>query len=140
MPQIHRAMTREGNKPKLGSTARTLGVRVPPACFHDIPVDPDGTVAPRTSGMSVAPAWRALPLHRIPRRLRHLVPWAAGNDNDACWRMGDGPFEDSPVTAGLLLRVEPSTHGLVEPVQRVSLSQYQAALADTRDHWVVDEA
>lgn len=83
MPQIDRAMTREGNKPKLGSTARTLGVRVPPACFHDIPVDPDGTVAPRTGGMSVAPAWRALPLHRIPRRLRHLVPWAAGNDNTA---------------------------------------------------------
>jgi len=36
----------------------------------DIGIDAEGMVEPGTSGMSVAPAWRLLPTHRIPRRLR----------------------------------------------------------------------
>src|SRR5262245_5119252 len=92
-------MTREGDHPKIGPTARALGVRVP----RDIPVA-DGLVSPGTGGMSVAPSWRELPPWRIPRRLNHLAPGAAGNDTDACWRMGEGPFEAGVVADRLVLR------------------------------------
>jgi hypothetical protein len=43
-----------------------LGVRVPPDAKADIAVGAEGMVEPRTGGMSVAPAWRLLPVHRIP--------------------------------------------------------------------------
>jgi hypothetical protein len=89
--------------------------------------------------MSVAPAWRELPAHRIPRRLRHLAPDAHGKDEDACWRMGDGPFLDGAVAAGLGLRVQRPTHGLIEPAEAMPVQAYQEALATTRDRWTIDE-
>jgi hypothetical protein len=134
MPLIYRSMTRDGDHPKVGATAKTLGVRVP----GDLPSD-DGQVSPGTGGMSVAPSWRDLPPHRIPRRLLHLAPDAAGSDADACWRMGVGPFEAGAVAEGLSLRPDRPDHGLVEPSERMTLERYQAALAATRDLWQIDE-
>jgi hypothetical protein len=133
MPLIYRAMTREGDRPKLGPTARTLGVRP-----RDIPVV-DGSVAPGTGGMSVAPSWRDLPSHRIPRRLARLAPDAAGSNDDACWRTGEGPFGPGPVAEGLALRPDKPTHGLVEPSEAMSFESYQAFLEATRDEWRIDE-
>lgn len=128
-------MSRDGDHPRVGSTGRTLGARVP----HDISADAAGLVHPGTGGMSVAPTWRDLPPHRIPRRLRHLAPEAAGNDADACWRMGEGPFAAGGVAEGLLLRPGRPTHGTIEPAMPMTLGRYQAALATTRERWVVDE-
>jgi hypothetical protein len=140
MPLIYRAMTRDNDgRPKVGTTARTLGVRLPPDPKPDITPDSNGVVRPGTGGMSVAPAWRRLPLYRIPRRLRHLVPQAHGKDEDACWTMGDGPFADGTLAAGLALRVDSARHGLVEPDGEMTVEAYQEALAATRDHWTVDE-
>jgi hypothetical protein len=53
--------------------------------------------------------------------------------------MGEGPFELSSLAAGLRLRPETDTHGLVEPEAVVPLEQYQANLAATRDQWIIDE-
>lgn len=135
MPLIYRAMTRDGEKPRIGPSARTLGVR--PSV--DITPDENGLVIPQTGGMSVAPSWRELPSHRIPLRLQPIAHDAVGSDDDACWCMGSGEFVDSPVTNSLDLRREKSDHGLVEPSRTMELHDFQAALAGTRDLWRIDE-
>jgi hypothetical protein len=141
MPLIYRAMTVGADgKPKVGPTARTLGARVPPDPKPDVTPDANGAVRPGTGGMSVAPNWRRLPTHRIPKRLRHIVPKAHGKNEDACWCLGDGPFADGPVAPGLSLRVDAPRHGLVEPDAVMTAPAYQDALAATRDDWTIDEA
>ncbi len=117
-------------------------MRVPPDEHADIDVGADGRVEPRTGGMSVAPAWRLLPVHRIPRRLRSRFPRAAGKNHFSLWRMGEGPFTEGPFADRLLFRPDPEKpdqHGFVEPEARMSAGEYQAALAATRDQWVLDE-
>jgi hypothetical protein len=142
MPLIYRAMRADGAKPLVGPTAQTLGVRVPPDPNADIEVGPDGKVNPEGGGMSVAPAWRLLPLHRIPKRLRPEVPGAVGSNSLHCWCMGAGPFTAGPVAAELLLRPdagEQPRHGVVAPAREMPLSDYQDALAATREEWSIDE-
>jgi hypothetical protein len=112
-----------------------LGVRVP----ADVCPDHEGMVKIRSGGMSVAPAWRVLPPHRIPMRLREQVPDARGKGNLACFRAGDGPFANGEVSATLNLRLDSATHGLVEPRSVVHLDVFQTALAATRSEWVIDE-
>lgn len=142
MPVIYRVMTNQDGKPKIGATRRTLGATA--RCGDesdkvDIPTDSHGIVRPNTGGMSVAPSWRDLPRHRIPARLRRLLPSAGGKNEDACWRMGEGPFQDAPIASGLRLRVTSRIHGVVEPAVVESLDQYQADLAATQNVWVIDE-
>jgi hypothetical protein len=135
MPLIYRSMSREGDHPKVGPSARTLGVRVP----EDI-LAPGGFVSPRSGGMSVAPSWRDLPPWRIPIRLIHLAPKAAGRQRDVyCWRMGEGSFMEGGVANGLTLRPDDPKHGLVEPAEVMTIDHYQTALAATRDLWCIDE-
>jgi hypothetical protein len=143
MPLIYRSMLADGDKPMVGSTARTLGVRVAPDPKPDISVDPNGLVQPRTGGMSVAPEWRLLPGHRVPKRLRPKFPRATGSDNLFCWRMGEGSFTADQLTADLHFRPDPTAadrHGIVEPLQPMTVTQYQAALAATAPLWTIDEA
>src|SRR5260370_3802943 len=92
MPLVYRAMLANGDRPLVGASADTLGVRLPPDEHADIAVNAEGLVEDHAGGMSVAPAWRLLPLHRIPRRLRAKLPRAAGKSALFVWRMGDGPF------------------------------------------------
>jgi hypothetical protein len=134
VPLLFRAMLIADGKPAVGPTATALGVRP----GHDLPVAAGDAVRPGTGGMSVNADWKALPSHRIPIRLRHLVPKAAGkNVALCCWRMGDGPFQAGPVAGGLALRVDPrdGRHGLVEPDREMTLAEYQATLAATREYW-----
>lgn len=88
--------------------------------------------------MSVAPAWRDLPAHRIPRRLRRLCPKARGSDKLDCWRMSSGPFADGPITDRLNLAVDHAIHGVVEPSKAMPLSDYEDALGATADQWTID--
>jgi hypothetical protein len=135
-------MLPDGGQPQVGPSALALGVRVPPDEHADIDVSADGLVEPRTGGMSVAPAWRLLPVHRIPRRLRDRFPRAAGKIQLFLWRMGEGPFTEGPFADRLFFRPDPekpSKHGFVEPKARMPVGEYQAALAATRDQWVIDE-
>ncbi len=139
MPVIYRSMLIEDDKPKNGSTATTLGVRVPPDKNADISVEVDGTVLPNTGGMSVAPAWRSLPIFRISRRLRDKIEGAAGSADVFCWRMGNGPFIAGIVASGLVLNPDSMIHGTVQPESAMPLADYQAKLGETRDHWAIDE-
>jgi len=102
-------------------------------------VDNVGRVSPSTGGMSVVPAWRSLPPYRVPARLRHLCPKARGRDDLACWKMGEGEFDDGPLAPGLTFRRDTATHGLVEPDRMVALEVYEADLAATQDQWLIDE-
>jgi hypothetical protein len=135
-------MLADGVRPQVGPSALALGVRVQPDPKADIAVDAEGMVEPRTGGMSVAPAWRLLPVHRIPRRLRTKFPRAAGKNETALWRMGEGPFVEGPLADRLLFRPDPQQpdrHGFVEPMASMPIGDYQVALAATRDQWVIDE-
>jgi hypothetical protein len=91
MPMIYRSMVPDGGKPRIGDQADCLGVRLPPSENADIRVLPGSLVRPEGGGMSVAPEWRKLPPHRIPRRLQHLTLQATGKNRLVCWKMGNGP-------------------------------------------------
>jgi hypothetical protein len=145
MPMVFRSMLSEGNRPLVGDTAQTLGVRTGTVSRPDIAVSADGTVEPRGQGMSVVLAWRFLPPHRIPARLYRQGKCrdARGKDELVCWRMGDGPFVRGPVSDGLQLCPDSGAdpkHGVIEPSHEMPLGDYRAKLAATRDLWVVDEA
>ena len=67
---MFRAMKQDSDGyPLVGRSGRMLGVRVD-GPFQDLPVAKDGTVAPKTGGMSVAlEESHNLPKHRLPRSL-----------------------------------------------------------------------
>ena len=132
-------MKRDGEWPLVEGGAQALGVRTGTTLAADIAVDDLGDVHPGTGGMSVNAAWRTLPYWRIPRRLKHLLPEARGNDQLVCWRHGQGDFESATVAEGLNLRVDRFPHGLVEPSRIVPLHVFEAALGATRTMWTVDE-
>ena len=136
MARSFRAMTVDDGRPSVGPSARTLGVRVP----ADIAEDTNHMVHAKTGGMSVAPAWRELPTHRIPQRLKSPeVPDPRGSNLDACWRMGEGPFFDSPLVGRLRLTVDMPGHGAIEPEATMPLSDYVHELSNTQSLWVIDE-
>jgi len=148
MPTIYRSMLADRDRPIIGNAATALGVRLPPDPKPDVSVNADGTVSPRTGGMSVAPSWRHLPVWRIPRRLSTKfldargIQGASGSNNLVCWRLGEGPFAEAPIGDRLLFRPDPDrpdSHGFVEPLAQLPLTEYQAALANTRDQWQRDE-
>lgn len=128
-------MVPDGNFPKLGSSARTLGVRVP----QDIEPSQNGDVQPGRHGMSVAPCLRDLPVQWVPKRLRHLREGAIGPDTSKVWRHGEGRFEMALVAPHLMLRPDRPDHGNVVPETVMPLTQYQNAIAQTRSDWVIDE-
>ena len=57
-----------------------------------------------------------------------------------CFALGTGAFVNGPVADGLDLVVDTPRHGVIAPPIPVTLSQFQADLAKTRDEWVIDEA
>ena len=140
MPLIYRTMTVVEGKPVVGDSARSLGVRIGDASTDDIRLDDFGNVHPGTGGMSVAPSWRDLESHRIPKRLSTAAIYATGSNHDACWRMGDGEFCDAVINSVLRLTVTDPIHGVVGPEVCLSKEQFRSALADTLDQWSIDES
>lgn len=129
-------MTRDGEKPLVAPTARGLGVRP----GTDIMISNSGDVSLGTGGMSVAPDWKLLPPWRIPRRLAHIVPQARGRNEDACWRLGYYEIVSGLVGKQLQLVSDGATHGVIEPAFDMPFDSYQAALASTKDEWIIDES
>lgn len=130
-------MNKADGKPAVGDNPTDLGARVP----VDIQPDALGNVQPDTGGMSVSPRLTALPPHRVPRRLRPLIPKATGRDFHFVWSMGDGQFVADAVALSLRLRPDPtnSKHGFIEPDAEIPLSEYRRALEATQGKWQVDE-
>lgn len=124
-----------------------LGVRP-----KDVGLDDDAPdtaqVSPGVGGMSVAGCLRTLPVTLLPKRFELIDPerfrGARANNSQKVWASGDGPYESSPVTSDLDLRIdersEPPGHGSIEPNQPMRLNGYFSSLAATRDEWKVDES
>ena len=127
---FYRAMTPdEDGLPTVGRTARSLGVR-----SSDVTVGPDGSIAPGTGGMSVAPGspWN-LPHYRRPRSLGR---GSTGHDEDRVFEVA----EDRVEAVSLVVRPDdrrPELHAFVEPAARMQLGDYERALAATRPAWKV---
>jgi hypothetical protein len=116
----------ETGRPRVGSKREELGVRP----GYDIPVNGDGTVTPRTGGMSITPDDPA----RLPPFLRPP-------------RFGKGGFGILPVFVFDPIRLgsqlaysadpkQAQRHGFVEPSQSMTIDAYQLALAATQIDWM----
>src|SRR5947208_1283378 len=114
MPLVFRSMYRGSAGPMVGSDSNQLGVRIPPHPAADVNPDKDGNVFPG-KGMSVAPQWRMLPMHLIPRRLSDKVPKARGREDLFCWRMGEGAFTEESIEPDLALSIQSPKHGTLGP-------------------------
>ncbi|BBO34423.1 hypothetical protein [Lacipirellula parvula] len=142
MPLMFRTMKKEDdNHPAVDYSGKGLGVRGAAVNGQtDISTDASGMVILDGSGMSVAPSWRELPFFLIPKRLIEHAPAARGSQSLHCFRMGDGQFIDSPIAAGLELKVDKPLHGNITPEEPVTLQQFQQDLANTRGQWTIDES
>jgi hypothetical protein len=121
----YRSMTPEDDGyPKVSASARGLGVRL-----SDVTLDPEGRVVPRKGGMSIAPEslWN-LPNHRRPRTMGN---GSTGPDADHVFCILSSAFHRH----NLVLRLDSKVHGLVEPIEPLRLTVFEAALARTRAEW-----
>jgi hypothetical protein len=142
MATIYRSMKKAGDDlPVVGSNAKELGVRVPPNPNADVDLDDQGNVLLNGKGMSVAQNWRNLPPHLVPRRLRTILSSAAGSDQLACYKLGDGPFQAGPINDRLILvlKAHDPRSGNVVPSQSGQVREFQDDPAATRSDWSIDE-
>jgi hypothetical protein len=120
---LYRGMTDDGKKPKIGDSARNLGVRQ-----EEITVQQrDGKnfiIANDKEGMSTAPDTpRNLPEHRRNK------DWG-GKGKDPVWEI-----DDSKVTGALKAFQDKPTHVTVAASQDMLLEDFKAALSNTQNNW-----
>lgn len=136
-------MAEQNGKPKIGRSARLLGVRPNiDINIEQIPmgyVDEQGYLLPEfqrkfseqliivairdTKGMSVSPSIEGLPT------FRKSVGFG-GTGKDTLWRI------DNSIIAGDLHAVQDSpTHVSILPRVTMSLEKYESALANTQKYW-----
>jgi len=139
----YRGMAEQGGKPKIGKSARLLGIR--PNIDINIEQMPIGyldkqgyllpesqrkilidlvTVAIRdTKGMSVSLSIDSLPAFRKPSKF-------GGTGNDSLWQI-----DDSIITGDLQAVQDSPTHVSILPRVTMALEKYEAALASTQKYW-----
>jgi hypothetical protein len=144
--RILRVMKEEEGRPVTGNGPAALGVRLKDVGLNEDA--PDATeVNSGAGGMSVAGCLWTLSATLLPKRFEIIDPerfrGARASNSQKVWRRGDGPYEPSPISTDLDLRIddrsEPPGHGSVEPNRPMPMGDYRASLADTRDEWQVDE-
>jgi hypothetical protein len=138
-----RGMAEQNGKPKIGRSARLLGVR--PSIDINIEQIPIGyldeqsyllpesqrklhgdlvAVAIRdTKGMSVSLSIEGLPAFRKPSQF-------GGNSKDPLWQI-----DDSMITGDLQAVQDSPTHVSIMPRVTMALEKYEAALANTQKYW-----
>ena len=140
----YRAMAAQNGKPKIGKSARLLGVRLNvDITIEYLPLyhlDEQGyllseiierqlqpvlvPVAIRDmKGMSVSLSIEALPAFRKP-------PKFDGMGKDSLWQI-----DDSKITGDLEAIQDSQTHVSIRPRATMLLERYESALAQTQDHW-----
>ncbi|CAN1211017.1 hypothetical protein TUMEXPCC7403_12525 [Tumidithrix helvetica PCC 7403] len=139
----YRGMAEQNRKPRIGRSARLLGVR--PNIDINIEqmsigcLDKQGYLLPEsqrklygdlvavairnTKGMSVSLSIEGLPAFRKPTKF-------GGNGKDPLWQIDDS------MIAGDLQAVQDSpTHVSIMPRVTMALEKYEAALANTQKYW-----
>lgn len=137
-------MVDENGKPKIGRSARLLGVRLGDIDINikRMPVDSldeQGYLLPEserkfqgelvdvaivnTGGMSVSLSIEALPAPRKPAKF-------GGYGKDPLWQI-----DDSNITGDLQAVQDNPTHVSISPRVTMSLERYELALANTQDDW-----
>lgn len=140
----YRGMAEENGKPKVGRSARLLGVR--PGIDIDIEqmpgdwLDEQGYLRPEaernpssgelvavairnTKGMSVSLSIESLPAFRRPATF-------GGTGKDPLWQI-----DDSKITGDLEAVQDSPTHVSILPRATMLLEKYEAALAKTQNDW-----
>lgn len=146
--KVFRPMQEDGNMPKWGFTARSLGVRLPNNIGRTIPgsnrPDVDIELRPKNpcfvvqrklwvlhneKGMSVAPnSPFFLISHRLPKGL-------GGEGKDPLWSI-----KTEELAGGLIeFHKDKKTHGVIRPVVDMPLDRYLIALYLTRPLWVKED-
>lgn len=124
--RLYRSMTEaQDGMPAVGPSGRMLGVRPGNAPTPDVlAVNASDPVLPRQGGMSVAP--------NDPLRLqRHRRPASLGGiGRDPVWYI-----EADDLGPDLDFRQDRTGHGLLEPNRRMTLGEFQLALAASRTRW-----
>lgn len=130
MPDVYRAIQKDNGAPKVCDLADCLGVRTE-GKYADIRPDHEANVHPNAGGMSASiDDFKAIPNHRLP------VGFGAGTSKRNClWII---PSDQLPPR--LFTRIhEPASDGavkaLVEPMETMSIVEYQTHLAASRDTW-----
>ena len=140
----YRGMAEHNHKPKIGRSARLLGVR--PSIDINVEQMPVGyldkqgyllaesereirgefvTVAIRDhKGMSVSLSIDGLPDFRKPANF-------GGTSKDPLWQI-----DDSYITGDLEAIQDSATHVSILPKTTMSLAKYEAALANTQNYWL----
>ena len=139
----YRGMAEQGDKPKIGRSARLLGIRPNiDISIEQIPtgyLDEQGyllpesqrqilgelvTVAVRdTKGMSVSLSIDGLPKFRKPAKF-------GGAGKDTLWQI-----DDSHIVKDLQAVQDAATHVSIMPRVTMLLERYEAALANTQNYW-----
>ena len=136
-PKVYRAMKKDAEeKPIADQSATGLGVR----SGVDILIDEAGNEILDGNGMSVAPEWRKLELHRMPKRLGSIVPGARGSNSTYCFTTGEGSFQREQFATGLVLIPDTPIHATIAPIAVVPIQEYESLLAFNRPDWVIDES
>jgi hypothetical protein len=139
----YRGMAEQNGKPKIGRSARLLGIRptidinieqMPIGCL-----DEHGYLLPEsqrklhghllavairdTKGMSVSLSIESLPAFRKPTKF-------GGNGKDSLWQI-----DESMITGDLQAVQDSPTHVSIMPIVTMSLEKYEAALTNTQKYW-----
>ncbi|MBD2496823.1 hypothetical protein [Nostoc sp. FACHB-280] len=139
----YRGMVAQNGKPKIGRSARLLGIR--PGIDINVEQMPVGyldeqgyllaeserevrgelvTVAIKdTKGMSVSLSIEALPAFRKPQKF-------GGTGKYPLWQI-----DDSDITGDLQAIQDSPTHVSIIPRVTMSLERYELALANTKNYW-----
>ncbi|PAX53252.1 Tse2 family ADP-ribosyltransferase toxin [Brunnivagina elsteri] len=139
----YRGMAEENSKPKVGRSARLLGIR--PGIDIDVEQVPEGwldeegyllpelerqstseivmVVIRNTKGMSTSLSIESLPSFRKP-------PKFGGTGKDSLWQI-----EDSKICGDIEAIQDSSTHVSIMPRSTMLLDKYETALMNTQEDW-----
>jgi hypothetical protein len=124
---IYRAMADDGGRPKLGTTATSLGVRK----GKDIDPDAGGMVAPPSqqsagkNGVSCSPKALALPRFALP------ALWGGPNQKTKVWKISE-----SDLGPDLIAIRDGPQHISIAPARPMTFDEYVAAVQATVSKWV----
>jgi hypothetical protein len=140
-----RGMAEQNGKPKIGRSARLLGVRPNiDINIEQMPIgylDKQGYLLPEAQrnlhgelvtvairdikGMSVSLSIEGLPAFRKPSQF-------GGNGKDPLWQI-----DDSIITGDLQAVQDSPTHVSIMPRVTMALEKYESALANTQKYWEI---